>query len=384
MPNSTPPATIQPRPRKATLNMIAQRTGYSLNAVSDIINRNRADKYRATTVEKITQVARELNYRRNPVSQMLLNNRSQTIGFVTLGLHQNNTVANHVVYPFVLGANTTFATKGYHVALVNITEVRTATGESRLPYLLEDQFCDGLILQKGRWSDIQNWIDSCAFPLILWDSGIFKEHNCIYRDEYQVGWLLTKQLISLGHRRIAYMGHSLNWTLFHTSPSSQMIGERIRTQGLNGLDLSGEEAHYSSILRYQGCLAAAQEHGLPISVIIRERASDMAPQLKEKAPTALIYDSGVNVDPLITHAADMLGWRIPQDLTVVSCDVDPKTAHDGFLPALGGIVYDRYQVGGMAADMMFRALAQPGGKIPSIKLIGEFIRGDSTAEPAAR
>jgi DNA-binding LacI/PurR family transcriptional regulator len=381
---SQSPAITQPRPRKPTLSNVAELSGFSLNAVSDIINRNRAEKYRPATVEKVTQIARELNYRPNRASQMLINNRSQTIGFVTMGLSPTNTVANHVVYPFVLGANTAFAVQGYHIALVNITEVRTESGESRLPRLLEDQFCDGLILQKGRWSDIQGWIDSCAFPIILWDSGIFKEHNCIYRDEYQVGWSLTKQLISLGHRRIAYMGQSQDWKRIQAADSSQALGERIRNQGLSGLDLSGEELHYSSVLRYQGSLAAVREHGLPLEIIIRGRVPEMVTQLREKSPTALIFESGGYVDPLITHAADALGWSIPKDLTVVSCDVDPKTAHDAFMSTIGGIIYDRYQVGGMAGDMMFRALAQPGGKVPSIKLVGEFVRGESTAEPPAR
>src|SRR5687767_10086070 len=126
------PETAQPRPRKPTLSDIAQLSGFSLNAISDILNRGRARHYRPETVEKVTRIARELNYRPNRASQMLHTNRSQTIGFVTMGLSPGNTVANHVVYPFVIGANSAFSHHGYHVVLVNISETRSDTGESRL------------------------------------------------------------------------------------------------------------------------------------------------------------------------------------------------------------------------------------------------------------
>jgi len=37
----------------------------------------------------------------------------------------------------------------------------------------------------------------------------------------------------------------------------------------------------------------------------------------------------------------------------------------------------------MAADMMFRALAQPSVKLPSMKIVGEFMRGQTTGPAPA-
>lgn len=378
--SSRPAASVV---RKPSLNTIAKATGLSINAISDIINRNRANLYRTETVERVTEVARKLKYRPNRAAKMLLTNQSNTIGFVTMSVGLEQDVANHVVYPFIIGANSAFGAKGYHITLVDIKELRDENGATLLPRLLQDQFCDGFILQKGRWGDIQEWIDRSLLPIILWDAGIFKAHNCIYRDEYQVGWMLAKQLISLGHRAIAFVTTRQDWERLQSRRAMDDLGERVRARGLVGLNLSDDDFHYSSVLRYEGMLAAAHEHGLPLDVIIRGTLTELIRDLREKSPTALILEGGYNVDLQIARAADALGWTIPERLSVAYCDLDIKAYHDAQLLMAGGITYDRYQAGGMAADLMFRALASPGGKLPSIKLVGEFVRGESIAPAPA-
>ncbi len=365
--------------RQPSLSTIAKATGLSINAISDIINCNRANLYRPETVERVTRVAREINYRPNRAAKMLLANRSHTIGFVTMGVGDGAGVANQVVYPFIVGAGDAFAAKGYHIVLVDIRELRDEQGRTNLPRLLQDRFCDGIILQKGRWSDLQEWIDGSVVPIILWDAGIFKEHNCIYRDEYQVGWTLAKQLINLGHRRLSFMTSESGWERIESRLKRDNLAEYIRTRGIMGLNLSDDSFHYSSALRYQGIVTAAEEHGLSVDTVFRGPLGELTAQLREKSPTALIVEGGHNLDPLIAKAADTLGWKIPERLSVALCDLDIRAAHDRLLPISGGITYDRSQAGAMAAEMMFRALAQPGAQLPSMKLFGEFVRGDTIA-----
>ena len=324
-------------------------------------------------------MARELNYRPNRAAKMLLTNQSNTVGFVTMGAGRDQDVGNHVVYPFIIGANSAFGKKGYHVTLVDIEELRDEQGVTLLPRLLQDQFCDGFILQKGRWGDIQEWIDRSLFPIILWDAGIFKTHNCIYRDEYQVGWMLAKQLIGLGHRRLAFVTTKTDWDRLQARRAMDDLGGRVRTKGLIGLNLSDDDFHFSGVLRYEGMLAAAVEHGLALDVIFRGTLPELVRDLRERSPTALILEGGYNVDLQIARAADALGWSIPDRLSVAYCDLDIKAYHDANFLRAGGMTYDRFQAGGMAADMMFRALATPGGKLPSIRLLGEFVRGESIA-----
>lgn len=334
------------------LKEIAKAAGVSVHTVSDILNRGRENLYRPETRERVLEISRKMHYRPNRAAQSMRSKKNRIIGFVTIDLASDGTVENPIIYPFLVGTSRHLTRLGYHVGLLELDEIETLDG-TELPPVLQEHFFDGLVVHYGL---PQRFVSKLDIPVLWWDSGVFEKHGCIYRDEGEIGRMLTRSLIQLGHKRIAFM---------LGNPQTEYSE-------------AGRPLHFSFMKRYESYLAEMQSHGLPAATIAGQDIPAIAAQLKQVNATAvIIYTTGEL--SYLQVAAQINGQRIPQDLSVATCDFDAHARSIGV--KCGGMSYDRFDAGDRAAKMIFQMIEKPAEKVPTVTLLGEFQPRETVMKP---
>ena len=303
------------------------------------------------------EASRLVGYRPNRAAQAMRQSKTKVIGFATSNLSDQGFLENHGVYPFVVGLSRQLAASGYHVANVECTDLGDKANPEQ-PWEVQERFFDGLVVHYGLSDRAVRFAKNVGVPLIWWDSGTFEPNGCIYRDEIEVGKQVTRKLVEAGHRNIGYMVGRRGWQDY----------------------LAGKPMHYSYAQRYESYRDELYAHGLKEMPILSYDARELAAQFVAQKPTAVIVQ-GYNLSA-IEAAVRELGWKIPHDLSVATLDREARILPRG--PAIGGMLYDRFDVGANAAKMMLSILEGGQDHAPSIRYVGEFDPGDTIAPPSAK
>jgi len=76
----------------------------------------------------------------------------------------------------------------------------------------------------------------------------------------------------------------------------------------------------------------------------------------------------------------LLNRRIPQDISVLACDLEASLADRGDLP--GGVRYNRYEAGRLVAQLLLKRMEAGHPSVPSVRLPVEVVDG-TTAQARA-
>lgn len=277
-----------------TIADIARLTGVSKSTVSRALNDS--PLVNEETKKRILSVAKEHSFQVNISASRLRLQHSRTIAFV---VHANNTndcfSINDLFRLEILGAiSSTLSTYHYDLLMANINPKDPAWPHQ----YMDTGRVDGFILLTSTRK--QYHIDSLAkmnAPFIVWGTPITNFGYCsVNSDNYTGGKLATEHLIQKGRRRIAFMG----------GPVDEIEAQR----------------------RYDGYVAALQEHGLEVDPsLIRygEWSNDSgAEQMQQLLHTRPDLDAVfANSDLMAVGAINVLhehGLRVPQDIAVVGYD----------------------------------------------------------------
>jgi len=191
-------------------------------------------------------------------------------------------------------------------------------------------------------------------PIVWWDSGMKELNGCLYRNEREVAAQITRHLISMGHRHISFMAGGQGWKNY----------------------LAGRPAHFALIERYEGYRDEMAAHGLVDEVIAGYDIDDICAQIQKFHTTAIIT-RGASEIALWMQVANQLGLKIPTDLSVATCDREARIPFSGLKP--GGLPYDRYETGRMAARMLLQMMNAPTEPVITEVPLGEFDPGNTVA-----
>lgn len=332
-----------PEGRPPLLKDIAAAAGVSMMTISNVL-RSRAGKagplYTKETEERVRRIAGEMGYVTNRFARAMRTRKTGIVGFVSANFHERRgNVANYVVYPFLVGMSHSLTAQGQHVALMELSELEMR--DTELPEALQERMFDGLVLHYGVSEAAQARLVEVGIPLVYWDSGRFDAENCIYRPEEEVGRAVTERLLELGHRRIALLCSPETWNDHQ----------------------AGRVVHYSFVDRRSGYEEAMRGRSLTPKYIVASVAEDIAAQIKKGGITAIALNGSYMA---VLRAATLLGITVPEQLSVLSCDVEGSFYSPQEFP--GGACYDRYATGRAAAQMMFERLHDGGRSAPSVRL----------------
>lgn len=329
----------------STLHEVAAAAGVSLSTAGNILRPNQKTGrtlFSEETARRVRSVAESLGYSPNRSARAMRTRRSGVMGFVSVNYSAKwRAVENFTVYPFLVGLNHVFAPLGWHVALIELDELELNKRQN-LPDALRERFFDGLVVQFGLSLPALDRLEESGVPLIHWDSGSFGKFNCISRDEVQVSRAITQRLIDRGHRKIAF-STGLAWAPYK----------------------NGEAMHFSFPARYESYERTMKDNNLKPRILKSYESESLAEQIEEQSLTAAVCQSGSLDYIALLGALLRLGRKLPDDFSILACDVESSVKSRG--ESSGGALYDRYQAGRLAAEMLLERLnndAQPVSSVP--------------------
>lgn len=287
------PAAIGAGPTRATIDDVAHAAGVSKSTVSRAHNREHRF-FRSPSAARIREVAASLGYQPNPTAASLRRQQTNTFGVLVPRL--TDTVMA-LLYEEIAAA---CEKRGYH-ALVATSHDDPEQERDNARMLLARRV-DGLILTTARTDGgyCQELLDR-GVPHVL-ALRTFGDSAAAVGDDRLGGYLATRHLIDLGHRRIALVA-----------------GPDYATSAL------GRRAGYEDALR---------EAGLPIdpalilpSAFSMESGEEAGRRLLElhPRPTA-VFAVNDNIAVGLLSAVQRAGVRIPEDLSVVGYNDIPLAA----------------------------------------------------------
>ena len=178
---------------------MAQAAGVGTSIVSRVLNGDATLSIRPETRERILTAARDLNYRPNAFARGLKLARTMTLGLVIPNL------AYPVNAEIIRGAERRAAAAGYVVLLADSEEFSEA-GEA-FERLLRERRVDGLLIASASTDEaVVRTLARAGLPFVLVNRRVERVGPSVTVDDVGGMKIGVEHLISLGHRRIAYIG----------------------------------------------------------------------------------------------------------------------------------------------------------------------------------
>lgn len=260
---------------KVTIKDIAQATGVSLTTVSLVLN-NRPSRISDNTKEQILTTAKEMGYYPNSAAVSLKTRRSYTLGLIIPDI-RNDFYAN-----YAKGLEDACQEKGWTVILCSTN----SNPERELKYIetLCSKNIDGFSLVATPSKDSaysftgRNLILSAKIPLVQMDlTGYQEPMSAVVSDHVKGGYMATKHLLSLGHRKIAFItgpsilegsksrlqGCQKAFADYNIPWDDQMVyvGNYTYSAGLDGVDHFSDK-EYTAIFAFNDLMACGVYNGL--------------------------------------------------------------------------------------------------------------------------
>ena len=339
------PISRKPSGAGVSLKFLAEHLGLSQAAVSFVINRSPAAKsIPQRTQELIWAAARELNYRPNHLARSLRQQRSFTIGVVVPEISEGYAAL------VMSGIEDHLLQEGYFYFVVSHRHRNQLIKE--YPLLLQQRAVEGLIV-----------VDTVLAEEIDVPSVAVSGHRDvpgvtnIVLNHSRAATLAMEHLVNLGHEKMAFIkgqafssDTEVRWDAVRQA--AEQLGITVKEQ-LTG-QLEGESS--SPLLGYQ---------------VTRKLIASGEPF------TALFTFNDISAIGAI-HALREVGYRIPEDVSVVGFDDIQSAAFQN--PALTTVRQPLRQMGLIAAETLLQRISAPA-KAPyptEIIVEPEFVVRSST------
>jgi len=338
--------------KSITIKELALRAGVSHSTVSRALNNHPA--LARETVERIQQLARELNYVPSHFARGLKTNRSHMLGVIV----------HRIADPFysgVLGGIQSVAHQFQYGMFVSAFE-NDMERQAGLIRGMFGQQADALIIGDSFFTSAHvNELGIRVPTVFIHNRAAEALPHSIYHDDVNATRALTRHLLDLGHCRIAFGGNQRGG-LLHQQRREGVVAE-LETAGLElqkEYDLIAPNGQMSS-----GALLAKQLLNMP------------------ERPTAIICFNDMQAIGVM-QTLQQANLRIPEDISVTGFDDIPLA--EFLYPALTTYCQPIWELGQMAAKVALNLLGENVNKPlvsePLITMHGRLIVRRSTAPPA--
>ena len=234
-----------PKHQAPTITDVAKEAGVSLAAVSRVLSGDKSFVVRDETRNRITEAAKKLKYKPNPVARGLRTSRTYSLGIIVPELD------NPVHARIIIGAERAAAERGYSLLIAHRD---TGMSESGIyERLVRQNHVDGLIVATLQDEKVGiTTLNELGSPYVLVNRKARGAGHHVVIDDRGGSKKAIEYLVALGHRRIA-----------HLSGSPKRYNSKCRFQGYkDGLESSGLKFDKSLVFEagytLEGGAAAAQ------------------------------------------------------------------------------------------------------------------------------
>jgi LacI family transcriptional regulator len=346
---------INPDETRVTMHAVAKEAGVSIGTVSRVIN-NRA-RVRPETARRVEEALRRTGWQPNAVASSMRTGTTRTIGIILPDIR------NPLFSAVARSIERTLREHGHTLLFTNSDDEPARDVE--LMRLLLQRRVDGLIyapadeVERDTLATVRHAVDDMRVPVVLLERTLSIPTDAVVSDQASGVQRATEYLLSLGHRRVAYL----------------TVGTRSR---------AGRE-------RRRGFLDAMRLAGIAIDPALqRPECSRMEDAMREtlalavldQPPTAIIAGGNMLL-PGVLQALNTRGKRVPEDVSVITVgDTDLAMLVP---PSFTAVRWDLLALGREAALLMLENIASKNGprRDPRVVVIPtEIVLRRSCAPPS--
>lgn len=332
---------------------IARLAGVGPATVSRVLNRTKPVS--RDVEERVLKAVQSTGYKPSRAASMLKRRTSETIGLITEVEYEHH----HYGSQLIQGVSLALTNMGHHLAMGMVHLGAPAEEIENLP-IAKVILCDGLIFDVTNLAgDIDATVNRIGIPYVFVNPAIPRPYNMVAPDDVLVAEESTQYLLDRGHRRIGFVPAAANTA--HSSMRNRMRGY---TRKMLDNDLRPIHLVEDFALRRSSSL------------------DDWATQTKrclldDKCTGIVTYNA--QWAARVFRVCNQLGRRIPEDVSIVSCDFDPIASFTLVPVTCFGL--DRVKMGRSAVELLQWRIDNNGSDAPSIVVRPELIEGASVAPP---
>lgn len=301
------------------------------------------------TRERVMESARRLGYVPSPSAAGLASGHTRTVAVIVPRVTQWFFAA------IVQGAEEVLRERGYDLLLYNLAGDASARHRVFETSLLTKRVDAVLVLSLKPSPDELERLSSLGRPVTIVGADM-PGWATVRIDDHEAAAAATRHLLDLGHERIAYIGGATEGVLDFTAPSARLSGYRCTLEQA-GVPLRAE-LETDGAFTVSGGLRAARE-----LLTGGDRPTAIFAASDEMAIGAL-------------RAAQELGLRVPQDVSVIGID-DHEMASYFDLTTVAQPVHEQ---GRVAATQVLAALTDDDWSPEQVILPTELVVRRTTAQ----
>ncbi len=331
--------------KKVGIRDVAAVAGVSTATVSHALNG--LGSMKDETRLRVIRVAKELNYRPNRMASSLRREKSHTIGFV-----DDNVATTPFAVTMLKGAQDAAVARKYSVILAS--SASNPELEAQEIALLRSFPVDGLIIGRMFHQYVDVYVVAAGMSIVLVNARARHDDlTALVPYEAQIGADATRELMNAGHRDVAHLSI--------TTPGCARDG-RISGYLEAIVGVTSPRILYAS----EATTEAAREAALPLL-----RADDR--------PTA-VFCFNDQMAMGVYQAAQRLGMRIPDDLSIIGVD-DLLIIAAALDPALTTVALPHYEMGRRAVELVVELIEKTATPGTTAQLTCDIVRRGSIAPP---
>jgi len=327
-----------------TIREVAEKAGVSVTTVSHVVNKTRfvSEEVR----ERVVAAMKDLNYRPNALARSLRRGETHTLGLILPD--SSNPFFAEVGHAIEAAA----FERGYSVILCN-TE-NNLEKERLYTEVLEKNQVDGMIfVAAGVNREAILQIVRNGLPLIVVDRDMGAlELDTVATDHHFGGMAATQHLLESGHRTIACI----------TGPSDVTPSAERVTGYRDALLQAGIPVDETLIMR--GDFHAASGYAAAMDILQREAR-----------PSAIFVCNDMMAIGAI-RAANQLGLRIPEDVSIVGFDDIELALY--ITPPLTTVAQPKQEIGQLTVELVLERIRRPAIEARRKVLSPRLVIRDST------
>lgn len=301
---------------------------------------------------RIIQLAGDRGFYPNGQARTLATSRTETVALVFCD-DTSEFLTNPFYSKIVSGIAMQISPLGFSLAFCSLSADDPAA-RSPLPKIMKERRADGFLFVGDQEDILIRYAHNLGYPVVLVDHRYHgKAFDTVAIDNVAGGRRAVEHLLQLGHRRIGFVGGSLE------SPSfkERLEGYRAAMEAAGG-------PPDESLVQLGGGLSG-RESMLELLALPRP-------------PTAVFACNDVNAVRAI-KAARETGLRVPEDVSVVGFD-DSRRAVESW-PLLTTMRVDAEKMGRLAVEALMARIEQPKGEPHQVTVDAELVVRESTARP---
>jgi len=331
---------------------VARKAKVGIGTVSRVLNEH--PSVSPEVQQRVMQVIKELNYVPNVHAQRMWKGKTNTICFILANREVLLSLHAHIIR----GVEEFCSINNYSVLFTTYRySPDTPAGELQIPPILrrEGGVVDGVILGGMNYPNLLERIRAEKMPYALFGNNLIDnegaQSNAVLFDDVDGAEQATEYLIRLGHKDIWFIGdicwpwNNRRWNSFVKVMKRRKLEPRAVTQGL------AQSGHQLGVQAFRQIVETGE-------------------------PCTAVFAASDYIAAGVIEAADQLGRKVPNDLSVVGFD-----ALDEFLfcrPRITSVGTKKEKIGEYCALLAIRQI-EGGGEQPNVRIPMKLVEGGSCA-----